>query len=195
MARPRTFDPELAMQEAMEAFWERGYNATSVSDLLTEMKLNRGSLYGTFGDKKQLFLAALERYAAQGFDALQEILDQPGSAKANLREWVRTVSQTCIGEAGKRGCLVAKAAMELAPFDEEIAQWVRKLHLRHERAVAEVIRRGQKSGEINRDLAPTAAARFLLSSMGGLRLMGSISPCEKDVREVVELVLKVLDER
>lgn len=193
MARPKAFDPELAMQEAMEAFWERGYNATSVNDLLVEMKLNRGSLYGTFGDKKQLFLAALDRYAAQAFDALQEILDRPGSARDSLREWVRTVSQTCIGEAGRRGCMVAKAAMELAPFDEDIAHWVRKLHLRHERAVADVVRRGQKSGEINAALSPSAAARFLLSSMGGLRLLGSISPNEKDVREVVELVLRVLD--
>src|ERR1700676_2679760 len=103
MSRTKAFDPELAMQEAMEAFWERGYNATSVNDLLAEMKLNRGSLYGTFGDKKQLFLAALDRYAAQGFDALQEILDRPGSARENLRDWVRTVSKTCIGEAGTRG--------------------------------------------------------------------------------------------
>jgi len=193
MARPKAFDPELAMQEAMEAFWERGYNATSVSDLLTEMKLNRGSLYGTFGDKKQLFLAALDRYAKQGFDALQEILDRPGSAKANLRDWVFAVGDTCIGEAGRRGCLIAKAAMELAPFDEEIAQWVRDLHLRHERAVAEVVRRRQAGHEINRELEPNAAARFLLSSMGGLRLLGTLSPEGQDVREVVELVLKVLD--
>ena len=63
MARPKEFDPETAAQEAMEAFWERGYAATSVNDLLEEMGLNRGSLYGTFGDKKQLFLAALEKYA------------------------------------------------------------------------------------------------------------------------------------
>ena len=58
MARPREFDSDQAMQDAMDAFWERGYNATSVNDLLSEMKLNRGSLYGAFGDKKQLFLAA-----------------------------------------------------------------------------------------------------------------------------------------
>ena len=65
MARPKEFDPDLAAQEAMEAFWEHGYTATSVTDLLEEMGLHRGSLYGTFGDKKKLFLAALDKYQDQ----------------------------------------------------------------------------------------------------------------------------------
>jgi len=193
MSRPKEFDPELVMQEAMEAFWEHGYNATSVRDLLAEMKLNRGSLYGTFGDKKQLFLAALDRYAKQGFDALQEILDRPGPAKANLVEWIRTANQTCIGEAGQRGCLAAKAAMELAPSDPDVAQWMRNLHERVEHALAAVVRRGQGEGEINPSLDPIATARFLMVSMSGLRSFGVISPPASQVREVVELMLKILD--
>ena len=65
MARPKGFDPTDATRDAMETFWERGYHATSVNDLLSDMKLNRGSLYDTFGDKKHLFMAALGEYAAQ----------------------------------------------------------------------------------------------------------------------------------
>ena len=68
MARPKEFDPDDAMGEAMEAFWQHGYHATSVTDLLGEMKLNRGSLYGTFGDKKTLSLAALAEYGKQGHE-------------------------------------------------------------------------------------------------------------------------------
>src|ERR1700749_3678569 len=78
MARPKEFDPGEAMREAMAAFWERGYHATSVSDLLSEMKLNRGSLYGTFGDKKRLFLATLAEYEKQSRETMRETLEQPG---------------------------------------------------------------------------------------------------------------------
>src|SRR4051812_20535052 len=102
MARPKEFNPDEAMKEAMEAFWERGYHGTSVSDLLSEMNLNRGSLYGTFGDKKSLFLATLAEYERQGRAAVVAILERPGSAKVALREWVSTVSHDCTGEGGQR---------------------------------------------------------------------------------------------
>jgi len=81
MARPKAFDPADATREAMETFWERGYHATSMNDLLSDMKLNRGSLYDTFGDKKQLFMAALNEYERLGNELLFEELNKPGSAR------------------------------------------------------------------------------------------------------------------
>src|ERR1700676_751611 len=110
MARPKEFDPGDAMREAMEAFWQRGYHATSVTDLLGEMKLNRGSLYGTFGDKKKLFLAALAEYEKQGHEMVRSALDRPGSARKALEAWVCDSASSCTGEAGLRGCLALKAA-------------------------------------------------------------------------------------
>ena len=193
MARPREFDPELATQEAMEAFWERGYAATSVSDLLAEMKLNRGSLYGTFGDKKQLFLAALEKYDEQHRAAWFEVLNRPGSAKAALREWVMAAAQGCTGEGGRRGCLIAKAAVELVPHDRDVAKWITRLHRRNEGIVASVVSRGQSEGEINTRSSAAAIARFLLAGLGGLRMLGTASPTQKDVNEVAELILRVLE--
>src|SRR5829696_8134397 len=103
MARPKQFDPDAAAQEAMEAFWERGYAATSVNDLLAEMGLNRGSLYGTFGDKKKLFLAALEKYAEQRGGEFREALARPGSAKSAIRDFIATAAETCAGKDGWRG--------------------------------------------------------------------------------------------
>src|SRR5438105_13580229 len=121
MARPKEFDPGEAMQEAMEAFWQRGYHATSVSDLLSEMKLNRGSLYGTFGDKKKLFLAALAEYEKQGRETVRQALERPGPARRAVEQWVMSAAQLCSGEAGHRGCLALKAAMEMAPQEQDVA--------------------------------------------------------------------------
>jgi TetR/AcrR family transcriptional repressor of nem operon len=193
MARPKEFDPDAAAQEAMEAFWERGYAATSVNDLLAEMGLNRGSLYGTFGDKKQLFLAALDRYEAQRADELREMLDRPGSAKQAIVDFVHTAAQCATSEEGRRGCLAGKAAMELAPHDTDIANWLKKFHRRNTDLVARTIAQGQARGEIRESLDARAVARFLLNALAGLRLLGTMSPSESEVADVVKLTLKVLD--
>ena len=193
MPRPREFDPEQAMQEAMEAFWEHGYNATSVKDLLSEMGLNRGSLYGAFGDKKKLFLAALDKYDQQQFPVIQGILDREGSAKRNIHDLFAFVVDRCCGPEGRRGCLAGKAAMELVPHEKDVAEYLRKLNTRNEKYLASVIQRGQDDGSINKALPPRATARYLLTSLGGLRTHGIMSPTKKEVREVVDLILRVLD--
>jgi len=181
------------MKEAMEAFWEHGYHATSVNDLLAEMKLNRGSLYGTFGDKRSLFLAALGEYERQGREAMAAALDRPVAARAALRQWVVEYAKTCCGQDGQRGCLGLKAAMELAPHDAEVARWVRQVSRRRERMVADAIERGQAEGDINARIDPRAAARYLLTALAGLRITGMWAPAEEELRDVVNLILRALD--
>ena len=193
MARPKEFDPGEAMREAMEAFWQHGYHATSVNDLLAEMKLNRGSLYGTFGDKKSLFLAALNEYARQGRQMLVDALQKPGPARELLREWVSNAAESCTGDAGLRGCLALKAAMEMAPHDRDVAEWMKQVTRDREQVLAKVIRRGQAEGEINPRLDARATARYLMTCLAGLRVLGTASPSRKEVRDVVGLVLQALD--
>jgi TetR/AcrR family transcriptional regulator, transcriptional repressor for nem operon len=192
MARPKQFDPDLAAQEAMEAFWENGYNATSVSDLLIEMGLNKGSLYGTFGDKKKLFLAALNKYQDQNVAIIRDVLDRPGSARAAIEALLQLAVERCTGEEAARGCLAAKAAMELAAHDPDISAWIKRFHERKVELVAQTIRRGQQQGEIDRDLDARAVARFLLNGVAGLYLSGMTGPSEEEVQDVVRLMLKVL---
>jgi TetR/AcrR family transcriptional repressor of nem operon len=192
MARPKQFDPEEAMQEAMEAFWENGYSATSVHDLLEEMGLNRGSLYGTFGDKKKLFLAVLDKYDQQRVEDFRRILEEPESAELALRNLFNRVVEECTSEGAGRGCLAAKAAMELAPHDKDVAAWLRKFHRRNVSMVAKVIERGQKRGEISRGVCADVAAKFVLNNIAGLRLLGAMTPSSNEVRQVMEMVLDTL---
>jgi len=193
MARPKEFNPEEAMKEAMEAFWQNGYHGTSINDLLSEMKLNRGSMYDTFGDKKSLFLAALAEYERQGREAVAAILEQPGSAKAAIRDWAASTAEMCSGDAGQRGCLGLKAALEMAPHDSDVAKWIRQITREREMMVAKVIKRGQAEGEISPDLDARTVARFLLTSLAGLKIMGVTSPGPRDVRDVLGLILRVLE--
>src|SRR5665213_245976 len=127
MARPKGFDPADATRDAMETFWEHGYHATSVNDLLTGMKLNRGSLYDTFGDKKQLFMAALAEYERMSNVMLLETLRRPGSARDAIAALIDAASDACVGPDGQRCCLGLKAAIELAPHDADVLAWVRRV--------------------------------------------------------------------
>src|SRR5262245_35751076 len=85
MSRPKSFSPDSALDAAMQAFWEKGYGATSLTDLTERMGVQKASLYGTFGDKRALFLAALGRYQDQGYERLRAALERPGPVRALVR--------------------------------------------------------------------------------------------------------------
>jgi TetR/AcrR family transcriptional repressor of nem operon len=194
MPRPKQFDPDTAAQEAMEAFWEHGYAATSVSELLSEMGLNRGSLYGTFGDKKQLFMAALEKYQDQNVAMIREVLERPGqTARQAVANLLEVAVQRCTGAGAERGCLAAKAAMEFAPHDADVAAWLKRFHRRNVDSLTATIARGQEQGEISRRVDARAAARFVLNGIAGLRLLGTMGPSSGEVQDVVKLMMNVLD--
>jgi len=193
MARPKEFDADVVVQDAMEAFWKRGYAATSVSDLLEETGLNRGSLYGSFGDKHHLFLTALDRYDEQGWAKIRETLDRPGPARQIIEDWMRGFAESCTGDEGRHGCLLCKAAMELVPHDAQVAAWMRRVGRRNERYLAQLIERGQREGDIPAGLDARAVSRFLWNALAGLRLMGTTSPTRRAVRETIELVSRIFE--
>ena len=181
------------MQEAMEAFWERGYAGTSVNDLLSEMKLNRGSLYDTFGDKHSLFLSALEKYDQLMSGVVKSILDAGPTPRAALRTWMQTVATACSGEGGRKGCLMLKTGMELASQDPQVASRVTAIMKRHEQLIARTIEEGQRQGEISAALDPATAAIGLLTAISGLKMFGITAPSPERMRELVDLMMKVLD--
>jgi TetR/AcrR family transcriptional repressor of nem operon len=193
MGRPREFDEQTVVRDAMEAFWQRGFHATSVSELLNETGLNRGSLYGSFGDKHALFMSALEQYDRQGWELLREKLLRPGPAREVIRDWLNEYADSCVGEQGRRGCLAGRAAMEVAPHDPEVAAWLRKVVRRNQRLLADLIERGQREGDFAAAMDAKTAARFLWATLAGLRMMGAVSPPAAEIREVLGLAMKVLE--
>jgi TetR/AcrR family transcriptional repressor of nem operon len=140
-----------------------------------------------------LFLAALTEYERQGRQAMREILERPGRAREAIEQLVVEAGRMSVGSAGQKGCLGLKAAMEMAPQDEDVADFVRQVTRAREKMIAKVIKRGQDEGDIRSDLDPRAVARYLFAAVAGLRVMGSSAPPEREVREVVDLILRVLD--
>jgi TetR/AcrR family transcriptional regulator, transcriptional repressor for nem operon len=187
MARPREFSATDAVGAAMELFWSKGYEATSTQDLCERTGLGRGSLYNAFGSKHQLYTEALRRYAEVGFEAQLRILAGPGSARERLRALMFRVIEDDLADPEHRGCLAINAAVEAAGRDEAVRETVRAQFLRLEQAIRAVVEQGHAAGEFTAEAAePAQAARSLLSSYYGLRVLGKVVGDREMLIDVVD---------
>ncbi|MBC2877243.1 MULTISPECIES: TetR/AcrR family transcriptional regulator [Streptomyces] len=192
MARTREFDTEAVVSRAMELFWTRGYEATSVRDLVRHLGIGQGSLYAAFGDKDGLYRAALEHYrstfAAAALSGLQEGADARSAIRALLIERIRIA----VGHGG-RGCLLVNAVVERLPEDRPTGRVVRDVLDANQAALADLLRDAAERGEISpRHDAQTLAA-FLVTFLNGLLVSSKITPDARALEPLVEIALTTLD--
>ena len=130
MARPRTFDEQEVVAAARDEFWERGYAATSVDDLTAATGLGKGSLYGAFGDKHNLYLRALDDYISSSLGDVRASLRNPSlTAYDRLASHIRGQAKVLAADKGRRGCLMAKSAAELGATDDAVEQKVERAYI------------------------------------------------------------------
>lgn len=171
--RPRAFDREQVLERALLLFWSRGYGATSVQDLVDALALERGSLYGAFGDKRSFYLAAVRLYWDVYERRLVEALAD-GPVLPALREVLATPAHAhdYASDVGvPQGCMIGNTTAELVPQDAEAAEIVARSHARFVQIVADALRRAQADGEVTRTAAPEAQAQLLLFTVQGLSLV------------------------
>ena len=192
MPRPKAFDPDAALQKAMQVFWERGYEATSVQDLVQGMGINRFSLYSTFGDKHRLFVAALERYRETVVADLVGELEQSTAGLAAIRRFFARLVKFFASAQGWRGCLITNTAVELAPHDPQAAAKVQDYVVRLEEAFYRVLLQAQQTQQLATSHACRDLARFLTGSALGLGVLAKTSPGRQALEGYVAVVLSVL---
>jgi len=191
MVRTKQFDKQHALDEAMEVFWERGYNATSISDLVERLGVNRQSLYDTFGGKDQLFLAALERYRKLQSAPVQQLLERDGPALEVLREFFQKFVDTLVDGSAK-GCFMANTITELAGRDDGVSKVCAANARQLETAFAGLLLRAQQGGEIPADRPVLPLARFLASTLNGLAVTARATPDRKVLEDVAAVALHTL---
>ena len=193
MARPKEFIPDDALEKAMQVFWHKGYEATSMEDLLTAMDLNRGSLYDTFGDKRTLFLKVMDRYCTTFVGPKFTLLDQPGPALPTLRRFIGDMIDGGLADPQRRGCLIANTVMELSRHEKEIAGTLRQALTMVEDTFFKVLARAKQQGELKPDKDPRALARFLTTMMQGAIVMIKAGASADMVKQTAETALSILD--
>lgn len=169
--RPREFDVDTAIDAAMRLFWRKGYGATSVEDLVGETGVQRGSLYAAFGDKRSLFLAGLQRYAAWTDGELRRVAGLPPDRLVpGLRELV--VGMVHGGRGSGVGCLLGNTASELVPRDAAVTAAVERGFSGTVAGVADILRRARAAGQIGAHVDPDVAALAVVALWQGLLIVG-----------------------
>ena len=201
MGRPREFDERQALEQAMQVFWTKGYDATSLCDLMQAMGLSKSSLYDTFGSKNDLFVRAIEHYCetvqARFLGELRARHKELGSARAAIagvfEVAVETAVETGAGSEPQRGCFLGNCAVEIAGHDPAATARVRAGMKATENALYDVVKAGQDGGEIPAGRDARALARSLTSSLNGLRMMAKLEPKEAGLRDIARLAVSVMD--
>ncbi|MFC9327492.1 TetR/AcrR family transcriptional regulator [Kitasatospora sp. NPDC057015] len=193
MARTKEFDPDAVLQAALRLFWQHGYEATSMSDLVEHLGIGRASIYATFGSKHQLYLRALDRYGELTDPRLLDELSQPGAVLPAVRALVRRFADEASSEQRTMGCFVTNTAAELASHDAEAARRVEASWDHLETLLHSALVRAAARGELPGARDPRALARLLIVLMQGMRVVGKASADPARVRDAAEQALALLD--
>lgn len=191
MARAKEFDEDAVLLKAMRMFWEQGYEKTSINDLVEGMGIHRRSLYDTFGDKHQLFLKAIERYGTMLTGHFQAGIARADSSGKALRFLFDLVID---GYEGKPpGCLLVNMATELALRDPEVDAQIGARFDDMERLLADLIRKGQQSGEFSSSRPAEELAEHIHSVMLGIRVLVRTSANKEKLHRIADAALDTLD--
>lgn len=193
MARSKAFDEVETLEKAMHVFWKKGYHATSMEDLVSAMGISRASLYDTYGDKKQLYMAALKLFQSQSQRQNSRAVAASGnSPKAQLMAVLQTSLEETLADPDQRGCMMANATAELAILDEDVCQFAQGNICAVEAFFEKLLRAGQEQGEFRPDFDPGVAATFLLNYVHGMRIVSKTKPDADKMRMGLALAVQGL---
>lgn len=190
--RPRQFDPEVALDAAEAIFRERGFHATSITDLGTAMGLTTGSIYKAFTDKRSVFLATFDRYTRRRQSKLADAIALQSTGLSKVRALLQSYALASVGMEGRRGCLVVGGATQLTTFDAEIASRITNALTHMEALLFELVELGKRDGSLNRDIDAEVAARTVLCFLQGARVVGKTGRTKKEMLSAVDMVLRML---
>ena len=190
MARHREFDRDRALDDAMRLFWEKGYEATSIQDLVDATGVNRASLYGTFGGKRELFRSALERFRCADERNLKRQAAGVPPGLARIRDVFRRAALETLAE--RRGCMVMNSVAEMSAVDADVCGLGKSSRRRIEEFFAACLEQAREKGELPPGKDLRALARYLTNALFGLRMMAKMQPTRKLVGDIVTTTLAAL---
>lgn len=177
----------------MQLFWHKGYEATSVQDLVDYLGIGRGSLYDTYGDKYKLYLAALDLYRRTDGRKAFAPLAESGPIKEAIAQVFRNLVEEAVLDTQRRGCFMVNATVERAPHDSEVASRSQHTFKVIEQGFYQALIKAEALGELPDDRSWRSVARFLANAVLGVRVMAKINPEPQLLRDVVSNTLALLE--
>ncbi len=192
MARTLEFDSEEVLEKAMLLFWKNGYTATSMAGLEKSLGINKFSIYNTFGNKHQLFIAALNRYDKKVFGQLLEVLGAEPYGFAAIERALDLLEDKMQGDMAHFGCLILNTGAELSSHDADISIRINKMNRSLEDAFYEALAFAKQQGEVDKDLALKECARFLLALYQGMVMVAKNEQDPRTVQSSIRFVKNML---
>lgn len=187
--RPLSFDRELAIKQAMLLFWEHGYEATSLNDLTTALGVTPSSIYTAFGDKKGLFMAAVQRYAS-GPDNADAIIQRAATAHEAALGLLRASALGFTGETTPRGCLLASSAISCSAMAEDVKAALAEMRKAIEVSLREKIKRSLKEGSLPKGTDPAALAAYTMAVIQGMSTLARDGATRASLLKMVDIAMK-----
>jgi len=191
MARPRTFDPDEALNAARDVFWKKGFQGTSLDDITAATGLAKPSLYAAFGDKNALFLKVLDRYHARIVANAERMIGEGPSAREAIRHWLTAFVPLCSGVKGSRGCLSVNTSTDGSLEHKEVRKRVEGFNRRLEELLRNRLRADHE--QFPGDFDPDAAAHAILAVYLGLMVRAKEAPDAAKVRATLDRAMRLLD--
>jgi AcrR family transcriptional regulator len=186
MARPKEFDREKALRKAIRLFSQQGFAATSTDELMRVMDVGRQSMYDTFGDKRALFLKALEMYVTESVHAINVELERPGSALSAVQNALATFAERN-DLSSAEGCMGLNAITEFGQRDADVTRITRIAARVQRQTLLRVLTRAKKQGELSSDADLDSMADFFESTLAGIRMSAKAGKSRRTLRNIATL--------
>lgn len=193
MARTKDFDEDEVLKKAVGLFWLKGYNATSMQDLVDGLGISRSSLYDTYGDKHTLFIKALESYQNASSGQMCNIINSDKPAKEIIRELLRMIAGQLLSDRANKGCFMVNAEVEVGPHDPDVNQLICAGDQQVQDALYQVIKKGQENGGIRNSQDARALARFIYNTVKGIQVTAKSTNDKTVFEDIIKMALSVLD--
>ncbi len=191
MGRTRAFDPSRALHEALMVFWEHGYENTSIDDIVEATGASRHGLYSTFGDKRQLYLRALELYGGLLRASMWGPLYEPDASLPELRRFLQ-LQLDVDARVRVRGCFLCNTAAQMAPSDERAAKLVERFYREMAQALTKALERAVAIGELDEAFDVTAFADNTVATLVGVSIMGRTAAGRRRAKAALESLSQAL---
>jgi AcrR family transcriptional regulator len=193
MGRPRSFNMEEALDQALELFWRKGYEGASVSELTEAMGINPPSLYAAFGNKEGLFRKALERYAQRRTQYWDEALNAP-TARDMVEHLLREAANFLTAECNPPGCLFVRSVMSCSDAAAAIQRELASRRAAGEAAIRARLERAREDGAMPPELDPAEFARYIMTIMEGMAVRAAGGASRHELQKIVEMTLRLWPE-
>ena len=189
IGRPRTFNKEQALDQALEVFWRKGYEGASICDLTVAMGINPPSLYTAFGNKKALFRQALDRYAETRAGFIREAL-AVAKARDGIMALLRGTAQSLADKSSPAGCLLVQGIAGAGDHAQCIRDELTARRAASQKAIRERLKRAQAEGELPADADPAALARYFSTVIQGMAIQAASGASRKELERVAETAMR-----